>query len=140
MKRVGMTDDTAEDFKAGKLSAKGKKRKAAKKHDAELEGQASAHLATHKRPKTDSTIRTEITGGQLRGVVGETFARVYEELWPGMEVHGYDGSVDIEIAEEAYILSLTMIGGNMQDSPRQGLKINEADISDTAEWCNEHAA
>lgn len=141
MKRVQIKKKDVADFKAGKkVSAKGKKRRTEIQHDAELEGRMTEHTVKNTKPKREPEIKSEVGTGQIRGVVKETIARCYQEFWPGMETHGAHGEVDIEIAEEGYILTLTMITGNPEDKPRQGLKIKEVEMSDDAPMCKECAA
>lgn len=142
MKRVQVKKKDVADFKSGrkKVTAKGKKRRTEIQHDAELEGQMTEHVATHAKPKREPEIKTDIGGGQIRGVVQETMARVYEEIWPGMETHNNEGRIDLGISEEAYILMLTMKTGNADDSPRKGLRMKTVEMSDDAPMCKECAA
>lgn len=138
-KRVMISDDEAEQMLApsGKPVAKNKKRRSEIQHDAELEDKLSAKVAGKVRPKAEPEHDSKIGAGALRGVMSETIARVYEEVWPGMNVREHDDPND-EIKEEAYILSLTMIVGNNEDTPRMGLKIREAEISGRFNFCKAH--
>lgn len=122
-----------------KPQAKGKLRQTEIKADEELEGRMTDAQTKTKKPKHDDVDPRAVGGGALRGVMQETFARVYEEIWPGMETRDHKGDVDIEIKEEVYILCLTMKVGNDEDKPRRGLKMREVeDLGDTAPLCKEH--
>jgi hypothetical protein len=138
-KHVEITKDQAESLKSGKPMARGKRRRSERQHDHELEGKLEKRVAEHKRVKQEPETDSKVGAGALRGVASETIARVYEEIWPGMNVHR-NGDPNIEMQEEAYILVLTMIVGNGEDTPRKGLKIREAEISGDARFCQEHAA
>lgn len=140
-KRVMLDENEAKNMLtgSGKPKAKGKKRRSEIQHDAELEGKLSKKVAEHKREKREPEHDSKVGGGALRGVMSETIARVYEEIWPGISVRVGDDP-DLEIQEEAYILSLTMIVGNNEELPRKGLKIREAEISGQFNFCKEHAA
>lgn len=126
--RVKISDEEAKAIIGKrKPSAKGKKRRTEIEHDHELEDKLSKRVAENKRERREPEHDSKVGGGALRGVMSETIARVYEEMWPGMSVR--DGEEpNIEIKEEAYILSLTMILGNNEDTPRMGLKIRESEI------------
>lgn len=139
--RVMISDDEAQKLLtgSGKPKAKGKKRRTEIEHDTDLEGKLSKKVAENPREKRHPEHDSRVGGGALRGVMSETIARVYEEIWPGMSVRVSDDPND-EIREEAYILSLTMIVGNNEDTPRMGLKIREAEISGRFSFCKEHAA
>lgn len=141
-KRVMLSENEAKDMLtgSGKPKAKGKKRRSEIQHDAELEGKLSKKVAEHKREKREPEHDSKVGGGALRGVMSETIARVYEEIWPGIDVRAGGDEPDDEIKEEAYILGLTMIVGNNVDTPRRGLKIREDEISRNARLCKEHAA
>lgn len=113
--------------------AKGKQRRSEREEDAQLEKLAKVR----ERPAegvTDSRVRAI----EVRSVVEETMARVYAELFPSKQTHDENGTVDVEIKEEAYIVTLFMFVGNNAYQPRRGLKIREAEISDTAKFCKEH--
>lgn len=140
-KRVMISDDQAQQMLSGsgKPVAKNKKRRSEIQHDAELEDKLSAKVAGKVRPKAEPEHDSKIGAGALRGVMSETIARVYEEVWPGMQVRDGGEDPNDEIKEEAYILSLTMIVGNNEDTPRMGLKIREAEISGLFNFCKDHA-
>jgi hypothetical protein len=140
-KRVMISDDEAQQMLVGtgRPKAKGKKRRSEIQHDADLEGKLSKKVAEKVRPKAEPEHDSKVGAAALRGVMSETIARVYEEVWPGMGVRDGEEPND-EIKEEAYILCLTMIVGNNEDTPRMGLKIREAEISGRFNFCKEHAA
>lgn len=141
-KRVMLKEEDAKQMLAGsgKPKAKGKKRRSEIEHDAELEGKLSKKVAEHKRERREPEHDSKVGAGALRGIVSETIARVYEEIWPGIDVRAGGDEPDDEIKEEAYVLGLTMIVGNNVDTPRRGLKIREDEISRNARLCKEHAA
>ena len=140
-KRQMLNDEEAKQMLAGsgKPKAKGKKRRSEIEHDAELEGKLTKKVSEHKREKQHPEHDSKVPAGSLRGVMGETIARVYEEIWPGMAVREHDDPND-EIMEEAYILSLTMLVGNNVDLPRTSMRIREADLSGRHNFCKQHAA
>lgn len=138
-KHVEITEEEAAKLLSKKPSAKGKKRRTEIEHDHDLENKMTDKLVEKKRPKRESEADSRIGMGQVRGVMEATMCRVYEEFWPGMETEK-DGKPDTEIAEEAYILGLTMLVGNNVDTPRKGLKMREAEMSDTSVLCRECAA
>ena len=113
--------------------AKGKQRRSERQEDKELEGKVVAREKPSQRV-TDSNVR----GRDVQAVVAETLARVRADLYPSSETHDEFGNVTLEITEEAYIIMLTMVTGNNEFTPRRGLKIREAEISDTAKFCEEH--
>jgi hypothetical protein len=143
MKRVGLSEKDAAALMSGKRlpAAKGKKRRTEIAADTALEGKMSEHVAKHKIPKSEVPVFSGVRGGSLKGVMSETMARVYEEIWPGMKTHDeYEGEVDLEISEEAYILMLTMKVGNDKDSPRKGLAMKEIEgFGDSLPACRECA-
>lgn len=123
---------------AGKPSAKGKTRRAEIEADTELEGRLTDAQTKNRRPKDSNTHDPKmVKAGALRGVASETMARVYEELWPTMTTHDSKGNVDLEIAEETYILVLTMIVGTDEDKPRLPLKIREVEMN--VQFCEAHS-
>lgn len=144
MARVKADEKLVEDFKAGKVKpqAKGKIRRTEIKADAELEGRMTD--AQTKKPKARPGHEPDSKGvslGSVKGVMNETFARVYEEIWPGMEVRDHHGEVALDVKEDAYILALTMLVGNDVDVPRKGLKMREIDgMGDNAPMCRECGA
>ena len=80
-----------------------------------------------------------VSGGEIRGIIDETLARTYNELFPSMSTTDEDGNVDVEIREEAYIITLDMVVGNDIQLPRTGLKLREdKKIADTAVFCKAH--
>jgi hypothetical protein len=137
-KRIELTQEDAEKL-LGKPVAAGKKRRSEIEHDTELEDKLTEKIGVHKVKKREPEHDTKIGGGALRGIMTETIARVYEEMWPGMQVRGHNDEPDREIAEEAYILSLTMVVGNQVELPRKPLKIREAEISGSAVFCWRHS-
>jgi hypothetical protein len=124
---------------SGKPKAKGKKRRTEIQSDADLEGKLTKKVSEHRVERREPEHDSKVGGGALRGVMSESIARVYEEIWPGMNVHQH-GDPNDEMKEEAYILSLTMILGNVEDTPRMGLKIREAEISEDMRLCKDCAA
>lgn len=122
-----ISEDDAHKMLNGKPVAKGKVKRAEKKHDSDLEGKMAQKVAENAKPHDRSNDPTKVSGASIRGVMQETIGRCYEEFWPGMNVTGHDGNVDVEIQEEAYILMLTMLVGNDKFTPRRGLKIKEID-------------
>lgn len=140
-KRVSIDKAQAEQIMGGgKPAARGKKRRAEIEHDHELEGKMTDHLTRHAKPKSEHPNFTTVRGGAIQGVVGETMARVYGELWPGMKTHDSEDAVDVEINEEAYILMLTMKVGNDNYKPRKGLALKEIEgMGDELPLCRECA-
>jgi hypothetical protein len=141
-KRQMISDEEAQQMLAGsgKPKAKGKKRRSEIEHDAELEGKLTKRVSEHKREKQEPEHDSKVHADALRGMMSETIARVYEEMWPGMTVRTNEDEPNAEMAEEAYILSLTMILGNSEDTPRHGLKIREVEISNDIHFCKAHAS
>lgn len=125
---------------APKPKGKGKIKQAEREHDEGLGEKMTAKLQVNKKPRQAPESNCEVPAGSLRGVMGETIARVYGELWPSFQTHDENGNVDVELAEEAYILGLTMVLGNGEDTPRMGLKIKDAEISENANYCEVHGA
>jgi hypothetical protein len=115
--RKGLTKKQAKNF-INKPVAK-------KKADDKIGDAYTEKLSKIKRASTEYVDHKSISGGVLRGITEETMARVYSEMWPSMQTHDQDGKVDKQIAEEAYILGLTMQFGNGEYSPRRGLKIRD---------------
>lgn len=139
MARVKMDSKAVENFKKKAPVAKGKKRKQEHEHDHELEGKLSEHQGKSKKRAPEFGANAGIPGNELRGVMDETMARVYSEIWPTMVTHeGSDDDVHYEIREESYILSLAMIAGRDEYQPRRGLRIREAEIADTIGFCADH--
>ena len=143
-RRVVVDEKSAKKFMAhtqgvSKPKAKAKVRQAERDHDEEL-GDKLAENVGKRRRQEEIPVDTKIGGGALRGIIQETMARVYGEIWPGMETHSEKEEPDIEIQEEAHILVLTMVLGNTEDTPRRGLKMREDEISDNARYCRKHAA
>lgn len=123
-----------------KPQGKGKLRKAAQQADVELQDAQSKHTAETQRPRVEFDGDCRVSGGALQGVIQETIARVYTEMWPRLATHpGRYGEIDPEIAEEAYILNLTIALGNTVDNPRKGLKVRDSKISNDARFCVEHS-
>lgn len=89
--------------------------------------------------RTGDEIRNTVSAGFYRPIIEESIARVTAEIWPGMEVRDQKNPdvVDIQLKEMAYILGLTMAVGNDDYTPRQGVRMKEASISDTAKLCKE---
>ncbi len=109
------------------LLAKGKQRRTQIQEEAELEKNIPVR---HKPAQRVSDNR--VAGGELRGVIEATFLRVYEEMYP------QGGLNHTEIQEEAYITVLAMVVGRDDYTPRKGLTIREAEISDNAKFCKKH--
>lgn len=139
-KRTMVDKKLADDFKKGqhKVEAKGKKRLTEIKADSELEGRMTDEQTKKKRPQPGMEPNAKgVSMGGVRGVVSETMARVYAEIWPSMQTHDERGRVMSETSEECYILGLTMLVGNDDDKPRQGLKMREIEMGDDAPYCQE---
>ena len=133
-----ITKKAAEKFLNAPPAAKGKKRRTEIQHDAELEIKHTAKVA-ERRSERQETVDTHVPADTLRGVVRETMARVYQEMWPSMIVE-FNGHVDVEIQEETYILVNSMMFGSPHVEPRQALKMRELDdFSDAAQYCREHS-
>lgn len=132
MSRKKMTADAAKKF-TGKVRAKNKR-----KQDAALEKSHTEHSVKKVKTAEKSSDPKNVHGGELRGVMMETMARVYEEMWPSMSPRDSAGTVDIEIQEEAYILQLTMICGTDNYKPRRALKIRDAFVPGLTSYCREH--
>lgn len=135
-KKVMISDKQAQELLAVKPKAKGKKRRTEIQNDAELEGKLEKKVAEHRVARREPEYDSKVSSGAVRAVVGETIARVYEEIWPGMSVRARDEEPNDEIKEEAYILTLTMVLGNNEDTPRMGLRIREAEF--IIPLCREH--
>lgn len=113
--------------------AKGKQRRSEREEDKELEKDARV-----REKPSQSVTDSRVSAGDVRAVLADTFARVRGELFPSSTTHDELGNVTLEISEEAYIVMLTMVVGNDVFAPRKGLKMREAEISDTAKYCKEH--
>lgn len=131
------TEIKAEEAK--KFLAKGKKRRSEIQHDADLETKHAEKVGNAPRRPAEGQTNSTVGAGALRGVVGETMARMYEEFWPTMTTRDRDGAPEIEIAEEAYILVNYLVVGHSDDKPRVATKIREAEISANARFCKEHS-
>jgi hypothetical protein len=132
--RVKINDHDAQALRSRPV-AKGKG--ASKQREAERELEKDVKVIRTK--KSESQTQT-VGGGSLRGVMEETMARVYGEIFSGMSTHDEDGIVDREIKEETYILGLTMAVGNENDLPRMGLSMREdAKASANMKSCKECA-
>lgn len=133
MARVKMTTAEAQALRSRPV-AKGKGIRKARQAERELEGK----VGPVRVRKSEQPIRSEnnVSAKSLKGLVGETMARCYAEIFPGMKTHDEFGIVDREIEEEAYILSLTIMVGNDNDLPRTGLKMREdGKASSTMKTC-----
>ena len=128
MARKKMTQKDAEDFK---------KPVAKNKADRKLGDEYLKKVGETRQPNTGYVDPKAVGGASLRGVMEETMARVYEEMWPSMTTRDGIDNVDIEIREEAYILGLTMICGNDDFKPRKGLKIRDHHQK-LPGYCKEH--
>ncbi len=114
--------------------AKGKKRRSERQEDADLEKK----VTVRQKPAhgvTDSRVKA----ADVRGVVEETLARIYGDLFPSMTTHDEDENVDLEIREEAYVITLTMFVGSDDFTPRRNIPMKEAEISERARYCRKHA-
>lgn len=140
-KKVMMTGDglaAALKGTQGRIQAPGKRRRTEIQHDAELEGKLSKKIAENARPK-QAQAHSNVDSGAIRGIVRETMARVYEEIWPRMETRNKKGDVNLQIAEEAHVLMLWMQYGHSDDRPRVGIPMREIeDFSEQARYCKEH--
>ena len=113
--------------------AKGKQRRSERQEDAELEKE----VVVRQKPShgvTDSRVKA----ADVRGVVEETLARIYGDLFPSMTTHDEDENVDVEIKEEAYVITLVMFVGHDDFTPRRSIPMKEAEISDNARYCKAH--
>lgn len=138
MARVGMSSNAVKKFKKGGPVAKGKKKKREQEDDEALEAKHAERQSKSRRKAPEYGRDAGISGGALRGVMDETMARVYEEMWPNMTTRDENDDVHYEIKEESYILALGMVTGRDEYQPRRGLKIKEAEIGDTIGFCAEH--
>jgi hypothetical protein len=122
------------------IEAKGKLKKAAQEADAALGDAMTEKVAGKVKPREDTSRPSDVSTGALKDTIAESMARVYQEIWPGMKTRDprRDDEVDREIAEEAYILMLTIRVGNDNDKPRKELKVRHAEITDQAQFCAEH--
>ena len=140
-KRVGMTAEDAAAFQAGRPVKKKRDAKKVRAETDDLGDRVSERVGTKAVRKAETVTDSTVGAAELRGVMEETMARVYGEIWPGMRTHherGWDHGVDSEIGEEAYILSLYMMFGDAGEKPRRGVKVREVEISDNAHYCKEH--
>lgn len=134
-----LDEKEAQDLLGGKPLAKGKKRKTEIEADTELEGRMTDAQTKNKRGRdANASDPKQVKSGALRGVASETMARVYEEIWPSMTTHDDRGRVDLEIAEETYILVNTMVVGNDEEKPRKPLRMREVE-SEIIPLCKEHS-
>jgi hypothetical protein len=117
------------------VAAKGKQRRSEREEDADLE----KNLKTPKKA-VQKPVESRVRAADVRGVIEETLARVYGDLFPSLTTHDEDGNVDLEIKEEAYIITLVMYVGSDNYTPRQGVRLKEVEISDKARYCKEHAS
>lgn len=143
-KRVMVSDDQAQQMMAGSgKPTKAKKKRRSEIHDTPdeigLEDKLTDKIAGVPLKKQEPEHDSKVSAGALRGIMSETIARVYEEMWPGMNVRIADEPND-EMKEEAYILSLTMIVGNATDLPRRGLKIRDTEMTMHDSLCKRCAA
>lgn len=138
MARVGMTAEAVKEFQ--KPVAKKKVKQRERRDDDQLADKHSKHVGERRRPSGSIELdRKHASPVETRGVMQETMARVYEEMWPSMTVRNEFGDVDIEIQEETYILSLAMFVGTPHYMPRRGLKIREDDdASSNINFCADH--
>jgi hypothetical protein len=113
---------------------------AKKKLDRKAGDEHTKKISEQKRPNAGYVDHKQIGGASLRGMMQETMARCYSEMFPTMTTHqaGTD-EVDLEIQEEAYILGLTMVCGTDDYLPRRGLKIREKAMP-VPRYCKEHRA
>jgi len=133
--RVKMTREDAQALRKRPV-AKGKGAVKARADERELEKDVKVIRTKKSTPISQSTVG----GNELRGVMDDSMARVYGEIFSGMATHDEDGVVDREIKEEVYILALTMICGNDIETPRQGISIKEdAKASANMKTCRECA-
>ena len=136
--RVKMTDEQAQAVRKVPV-ARGKG--AVKQREAERELEQDVKVIRTK--KTAPNAKPElhrVSGGEVLGVMKETMARVYGEIYPVMSTHDEEENVILDISEEAYVLAITMFVGNDIDTPRQGLVIKEdSKIAASLKFCKECA-
>lgn len=133
--RKGLKKKDAKKF----IEKKVKVKPVAKKKADDKTGDAyTEKISKSKRPSAEYVDRKQIGGASLRGMMEETMARCYGEMFPSMTTHqaGTD-QVNLEIKEEAYILGLTMVCGTDDYLPRRGLKIREKEMP-TMKFCKLH--
>ena len=131
--REKMTTEQAQALRTRPV-AKGKGSVKARAKERELE--TNVKQIRHK--SGGPAITQTVDAASLRGVMEDSMARVYGEIFGGMSTHDEDGVVDREIREEVYIMALTMIVGNDIETPRQGLSIREdAKASANMKTCKE---
>lgn len=129
--RKKLSAKDASNFKSGKPVAK-------KKADKRAGDKLTETIGKAKKPSTEYVDPKAVSGGALRGMMEETMARVYGEMFPTMTTRdSTTDEVDLEIREEAYILQLTMVCGNDDYKPRKGLKIRDHTMK-TPRYCKEH--
>lgn len=118
--------------------AKKKKRDAEKKSDADLGDAMTEKVATKKRTEKVPVDDKHVDAGAVRALVGETLARVYQEIYPNYSTHDEQGNVILGISEEAYIVTLAMVVGTDDYTPRKGLKVRDAALESSARYCKRH--
>lgn len=137
MARVALTEEAVKQFQ--KPLAKKKLRQQEHDADEELATKHAEYAVKKSHKREDGLDHRHASPAEVRGVMSETMARVYEEMWPRMTTHDELGNVDIEINEETYILSLTMFTGNPNYIPRRALKIRDKEgVSEEISFCPDH--
>ncbi len=134
--RVKMTDADAQALRKAPV-ARGKGSAKQREKERELETDVKV-IRTRKTAANAKPELHHLPASQVIGVMCETMARCYEEMFSKMSAHDEEGNVVLDISEECYVLALTMYVGNDIDMPRQGLSVKEdAKASSTMKFCKE---
>ena len=116
--------------------AKGKQRRTEVEADHDLEARMTDAQTKKARPTELRQDSAGVSAAALIELLSETMSRVYGEIWPNMTVRDSDDRVDIEIAEEAYIVGLMIEIGSPHVMPRKPIKVRDAEISSDARYCS----
>jgi hypothetical protein len=121
MARVKLTTEQAQELRSRPVA---KQKGAVRRREAERELELNTPEPKVKVRRGEQPVVT-VSAGEIRGIMNETLARAYAEIFSGMQTHDENENVDPAIQEEVYILTLTMFYGNDVDLPRTGLSIRE---------------
>jgi hypothetical protein len=86
--------------------------------------------------QAEATTHTTVGAGELKGVVNETVWRIINEISPDFEA-ATDARLNSD--EIGYLIVLSMVLGNPEESPRRGLKIRNHEYADgDTPFCRTH--
>lgn len=126
-KAVKMTKDEAESFRKGGGKAVAKKKV---KRASEEPPKQQVELRSTSDP-SDSKVKS----GGVRGVITDTLTRVYAEQFPNTDFE--TEYWQLQLSEEAYIVTLGMVFGWSSQVPRRGVKMREHNYGEIP-YCKEH--